>query len=220
MRSKEEAHDYRYFPDPDLLPLVIADDTIESIRSSMPELPDAKRQRFVSDLGLPEYDAEVLTASKELGHFFEEALVTCSNAKAVSNWVMGEVVRVANERAEGSESDFSDLPLTPARLGALVALIDDGTISGNIAKKVFASMIESGDEPGVIVEREGLAQVSDSGAIEGMIDEVLAANPDKVEEYKGGKDKLFGFFVGQVMKASKGQANPAAVNEMLKKKLS
>lgn len=220
MRSKEEAHDYRYFPDPDLLPLVITDDTIESIRSSMPELPDAKRQRFVSDLGLPEYDAEVLTASKELGHFFEEALVTCSNAKAVSNWVMGEVVRVANERAEGSESDFSDLPLTPARLGALVALIDDGTISGNIAKKVFASMIESGDEPGVIVEREGLAQVSDSGAIEGMIDEVLAANPDKVEEYKGGKDKLFGFFVGQVMKASKGQANPAAVNEMLKKKLS
>lgn len=219
MRSKEEAHDYRYFPDPDLLPLVVSNELLESIRASMPELPDAKRSRFVEELGLPEYDAEVLTASKELAAFFEEALTTCSNAKAVSNWVMGEVIRIANERADGAEPEFTDLPLTPARLGSLVALIEDGTISGNIAKKVFATMVESGEEPALIVEREGLAQVSDSGAIEGMIDEVLAASPDKVAEYCGGKEKLFGFFVGQVMKASKGQANPGAVNEMLKKKL-
>ncbi|MFT4570253.1 MAG: aspartyl-tRNA(Asn)/glutamyl-tRNA(Gln) amidotransferase subunit B [Hyphomicrobiaceae bacterium] len=219
MRSKEEAHDYRYFPDPDLLPLLIPAAEVERIRASMPELPAARRARFESEHALPAYDAEVLTASKELADFFEQAVAVHPNPKGISNWVMGEVIRVANERADGAEPDYVDLPLSPDRLAALVALVDEGTISGNIAKKVFQIMVDTGDEPSTIVEREGLLQVSDEGAIDAIIDDVLASNADKVEEYRGGKDKLLGFFVGQVMKKSGGKANPQVANELVRRKL-
>jgi len=219
MRSKEEAHDYRYFPDPDLLPLEIAETQIQEIRSSLPELPDERRARFESEYGLPAYDAEVLTASKELSEYFEQAVRTHSSPKAISNWVMGDVMRIANERAVDSEPDFSDLQVTPEKLAGMVALIDDGTISGKIAKTVFEKMVESGDDAATIVEREGLVQVTDEGAIGEVIEKILAANPDKVEEFRGGKDKLLGFFVGQVMKESGGKANPQAVNKLLREKL-
>ena len=220
MRSKEEAHDYRYFPEPDLLPLEIDAESIARVESELPELPDQRRERFVAEHGLPEYDAEVLTASKELSEYFEAAVAAHNNPKSISNWVMGDVIRIANERAVESEPDFSDLPVRPDNLAGMVALIDDGTISGKIAKTVFEKMVETGDEAAVIVEREGLVQVTDEGAISAMIDEILAANPDKVEEFRGGKDKLLGFFVGQVMKASGGKANPQAVNKLLRDKLS
>jgi aspartyl-tRNA(Asn)/glutamyl-tRNA(Gln) amidotransferase subunit B len=219
MRSKEEAHDYRYFPDPDLLPLVIPAAEVERIRAAMPELPADRRARFEADYGLPAYDAEVLTASRELADFFEAATAVHPSPKAISNWVMGEIIRVANERADGAEPDFADLPVTPEGLAGLVRLIEDGKISGNIAKKVFQTMSRTGEDPAAIVDREGLAQVSDAGAIEGLVDEVLAANADKVEEYRGGKDKLLGFFVGQVMQRSSGKANPQLVNEVVRRKL-
>ncbi len=222
MRSKEEAHDYRYFPEPDLLPLEIDEEWIEAIRSELPELPDARRQRFVSEYSLPEYDAAVLTTSKELADYYEAALRVHDNPKALSNWVMGDVMRVANEAAAGSESeaDYTELAVSPENLAAMVKLIDDKTISGKIAKQVFPKMVETGEAPGTIVEREGLVQVTDEGAIAEVIDGVLAANQDKVAEYRGGKDKLLGFFVGQVMKASGGKANPQLANKLLKEKLS
>lgn len=219
MRSKEDAHDYRYFPEPDLPPLAISDEWIERVRAELPELPDARRERFVSDVGLPDYDAGVLTASKELADFFEAAVAEHDNAKAIANWVMSDVIRIANDAADGDEPDFAELPLRPAQLAGLVRLIDDGTISGKIAKAVLPKMVETGDDAATIVEREGLVQVTDTSAIAAMIDDVLAANADKVDEYRGGKDKLFGFFVGQVMKASGGKANPKAVNELLREKL-
>ena len=219
MRGKEDAHDYRYFPDPDLMPLVIDDAWIARVRSEMPELPDARRQRFVSALGLPEQDAGVLTASKELADWFEEAVAAHNNAKSIANWVMGDVIRIANETAVEGEADYSKLPLTPAQLAGLVALIDDNTISGKIAKTVFQKMVGTSDDARTIVDREGLVQVTDEGAIVEVIDRVIAANPDKVEEFRGGKDKLFGFFVGQVMKESSGKANPATVNKLLKERL-
>ncbi len=220
MRSKEEAHDYRYFPDPDLLPLEIDEAWIERVRTELPELPDARRERFVTEFGLPDYDAGVLTTSKELADYYEAAVALHANAKAVSNWVMGDVIRVANEAAVDAEPDFSEPPVTPENLAAMVALIDDGTISGKIAKQVFTKMVETGDAPKAIVEREGLVQVTDEGAIAALVDEVIAANADKVAEYKAGKDKLLGFFVGQVMQKSRGKANPGAVNKLLKEKLS
>jgi aspartyl-tRNA(Asn)/glutamyl-tRNA(Gln) amidotransferase subunit B len=219
MRSKEEAHDYRYFPDPDLLPLVISQQLIDKVRAELPELPDARRERFQTQYGLPAYDAGVLTASRELAEYFEAAVTAHDNPKAISNWVMGDIIRIASEAAGEAEVDYSEIPVAPERLAALVRLIDENTISGKIAKQVFPMMVESGEDPAAIVEREGLVQVTDTGAIEAMVDEVLAANPDKVEEYRGGKDKLMGFFVGQVMKASQGKANPGVVNELLRKKL-
>ncbi|MEE8311841.1 MAG: Asp-tRNA(Asn)/Glu-tRNA(Gln) amidotransferase subunit GatB [Candidatus Binatia bacterium] len=219
MRSKEEAHDYRYFPEPDLLPLEIDAAWIEKVRGELPELPDGRRERFVTSYELPEYDAEVLTASKELSEYFEAAVAAHESPKAISNWVMGDIMRVANERAVESEPDFSNLPVSPQNLAGMIALIDDGTISGKIAKTVFDKMVETGDDARTIVEREGLVQVTDEGAIGSMIDDILAANPDKVEEFRGGKDKLRGFFVGQVMKASGGKANPQAVNKLLSEKL-
>jgi len=215
MRSKEEAHDYRYFPDPDLVPLHIDDAWIDQARSELPELPEDRKQRFITTLELPEYDAEVLTASRNLADYYEECLGFHNNAKAVSNWVMGEVTRNLND----SGMDIMACPIRPSQLADLLKLIDSGTISGKIAKTVFDEMWKSGKAPKQIVEEQGLVQVSDTGAIEAIIDEILAREAGQVEEYRNGKDKLFGFFVGQVMKASKGKANPAVVNEMLLKKL-
>jgi len=215
MRGKEEAHDYRYFPDPDLVPLVIGPAWVERIAGELPELPAAKQKRFMSDLGLPEYDAEVLTATRALTEYFEACVASHGNAKSVSNWVMGEVTRALNDNG----IDIAACPVAPARLAALLKLIDSGTISGKIAKTVFDEMWKGGRAPQDIVEEQGLVQVSDSGAIETIIDQVIAANAGQVEEYRSGKDKVFGFFVGQVMKASKGKANPAVVNELLLKKL-
>ena len=215
MRGKEEAHDYRYFPDPDLVPVIVSKEWIEEVRATLPELPEAKRTRFTAELGLPEYDAEVLAASRELAHYFEETLALFGQAKTVSNWVMGEVTRALNEDGKG----IADCPVTPALLAELLKLIENGTISGKIAKTVFDEMYKTGKPPAVIVQEKGLVQVSDTGAIETMIDEVLEKNAGQLAEYRGGKETLFGFFVGQVMRASKGKANPALVNELLLKKL-
>jgi aspartyl-tRNA(Asn)/glutamyl-tRNA(Gln) amidotransferase subunit B len=215
MRSKEEAHDYRYFPEPDLVPIKISVETIEEIRKSIPELPDAKRERFARDYGLPEYDADMLTQSRAMANYFEEATRLSNQPKTVSNWIMGELMRLLN--ADGKEID--DSPIKPDRLAGLIKMIDNGVISIKIAKTVFEEMYKNGKDAETVVQEQGLVQVSDTGAIETIIDEVIKANPGQHAEYKAGKDKLFGFFVGQVMKASKGKANPDVVNELLKKKL-
>jgi aspartyl-tRNA(Asn)/glutamyl-tRNA(Gln) amidotransferase subunit B len=215
MRSKEHAHDYRYFPDPDLLPLELDPAFIASVKAAMPELPDARRQRYVESFGLSPYDAEVLVAEKETAAYFE-ALAKGRDAKQAANWVTGELFGALNKRDLTIEAS----PVSAAALGELLDLIADQTISGKIAKDVFSAMLESGDSAKAIVEKEGLRQVTDSGAIEQAVDAVLAANPDKVADYKSGKDKLFGFFVGQAMKATGGKANPALLNEILRKKLS
>ena len=215
MRSKEEAHDYRYFPDPDLVPLIISAEWVERKRKELPELPDHKRQRFITQYALPEYDADVLTATRELSEYFEETAVFAHNPKAAANWIMGELTRSLNENGLSIEQS----PVAPKALADLLHLIDNGTISGTIAKKVFEEIWKTGATPAEIVEAQGLAQVSDSGAIEAEIDRIISANPGQVEEYRSGKDKLFGFFVGQVMKAMKGKGNPALVNEVLLKKL-
>lgn len=215
MRGKEEAHDYRYFPDPDLVPLVISNDWVEDARISLPELPDARRSRYRSELGLSDYDAEVLTATREMAEYFEACLAAGAPAKGAANWVMGEVTRALNEAGTG----IAECPVTPARLTALLQLIEKGTISGKIAKTVFDEMWQSDKAPEAIVEEKGLVQVSDTGEIEKIIDEIMAANMGQVEEFRGGKEKVFGFFVGQVMRVSKGKANPAVVNELLMKKL-
>lgn len=215
MRSKEEAHDYRYFPDPDLLPVRIDSKWIEAMRSSLPELPVTRADRFISEYKLPEYDAFMLTQEKDLADYFEEAARVSANPKAASNWIMTEVVRELNAvRKEAGES-----PLSAEYLGRLIRLIDKGAISGKIAKTVFAEMWSSGKSPEDIVAEKGLAQITDSSAIESIIDEVIKANASAVAEYRAGKEKLFGFFVGQVMKASKGQASPDMVNALLKEKL-
>ena len=214
MRSKEEAHDYRYFPDPDLLPLEISPGFVEEIRASLPELPDAKKERFVSDYGLGTEDAGLLTAERATADFYEE-VAKGRDPKLACNWVTGELFGVLNKSGLG----IGDSPVSAAALGGLIDLIADGTLSGRLAKDVFEAMAETGKEASVVVEENGLKQVSDSGAIEAEVDKVLQAYADKVAEYKGGKDKLFGFFVGQVMKATGGKANPGVVNEVLKKKL-
>jgi aspartyl-tRNA(Asn)/glutamyl-tRNA(Gln) amidotransferase subunit B len=215
MRSKEEAHDYRYFPDPDLVPLVIDEAWIQRSRAELPELPEQRKQRFMSEWALSSYDAEVLTASRSLAEYFEACVALQANAKAVSNWVMGEITRSLNDTGLSIE----ECPVTPRLLVELLKLIDGGTISGKIAKTVFEEMWQSGNDPAAIVQEKGLVQVSDSGAIEAIIDEILTKEAGQVAEYRSGKDKLFGFFVGQVMKASKGKANPAVVNELLLSKL-
>lgn len=215
MRTKEDAQDYRYFPDPDLLPVVISSAEVENLKKSLPELPLARAERFQNDLGLPKYDAFVLTAEKELADYFEEVGKTCNNYKSASNWVMVELLRELNN----DKLQITESPIKAQNLGKLISLIDKGTISGKIAKTVFIEMWKSGQDPETIVKEKGLVQVSDTGAIEKMIDEVLAANTSQVAEYRGGRTKLFGFFVGAAMKASKGQANPDLVNQILKKKL-
>jgi aspartyl-tRNA(Asn)/glutamyl-tRNA(Gln) amidotransferase subunit B len=219
MRSKESAHDYRYFPEPDLLPLVVPDAWVAELRAALPELPDARRERFVRDYGLPAYDAEVLTARKDVADYFEAAVRAHSNPKALSNWVMGDLLRVIRERRLDAALVIHEWPVPPEHLAALVRLIDDDTISGKIAKTVFERMLTSGVAPETIVAEQGLGQVTDSDAIDAAVAAVLEANPDKVAEYRGGKDKLFGFFVGQVMKATQGKANPQKVNERLRQRL-
>ena len=214
MRSKEEAHDYRYFPDPDLLPLDLSEDFIEAIRADLPELPDQKKARFVDELALSDYDASVLVAEKKVADYFEK-VAEGRDAKRAVNWVTGDLFGKLNEAGR----DIADSPVSPADLGDLIDLIADGTLSGRLAKEVFDAMFESGRPPAEIVEERGLKQVSDSGEIEALIDTIIAGNADKVADYKSGKDKLFGFFVGQVMKASQGKANPKVVNEILREKL-
>lgn len=215
MRGKEEAHDYRYFPDPDLVPVVISDDWISRVKNDLPELPETKFNRFLTEYSLPEYDADVLTSSRPLADYFEQCAQACNNAKSTANWIMGELTRALNDNGIAVEN----CPVSPAQLAGLIKLIDGGTISGTIAKKVFEEIWKNGGEAAAIVEQQGLAQVSDTGAIESAIDQIMAANMGQVEEYRGGKDKVFGFFVGQVMKAMKGKANPAVVNDLLKQKL-
>jgi aspartyl-tRNA(Asn)/glutamyl-tRNA(Gln) amidotransferase subunit B len=214
MRSKEDAHDYRYFPDPDLLPLRLDDAFIEKARSEMPELPDEKRARFVNEYGITDYDAWVLTADQSTAAFYE-TLVKGRDAKLATSWVMGDYFAYLNR--EGL--DVTTAPIGAEKLGGLLDLIADNTISGRIAKDVFEAMIESGKDAAAIVEEKGLRQITDTGTIEGIIDDIIAKNQDKVAEYRGGKDKLIGFFVGQVMKATQGKANPALVNQLLKPKL-
>ena len=214
MRSKEDAHDYRYFPDPDLLPLELEQSFVDQLKADLPELPDQIKKRMMDEYGLSSYDAGVLTEERETASFYEAAS-TGGDRKMVANWMSVELFGALNKAGRS----LSDCPITPQQLGGLVGLITDGTISGKIAKDVFAEMFETGRNAAEIIEEKGLKQVSDTSAIEAMIDEVLAANPDKVDEYKGGKDKLFGFFVGQTMKLSKGQANPGVVNQILKSKL-
>ncbi|SNB47665.1 aspartyl/glutamyl-tRNA(Asn/Gln) amidotransferase subunit B [Geobacter sp. DSM 9736] len=215
MRGKEEAHDYRYFPDPDLVPLVISDDWVEDVRLSLPELPEARKERYTAVLGLPEQDAEVLTAARETADYFESCVTAGCQPKAAANWIMGEVTRSLNEEGK----PITACPVTPQLLAALLQLMEKGTISGKIAKTVFDEMWSTGKDPATIVEEKGLVQVSDTGEIEKIIDDIMAANAGQVDEYRGGKEKVFGFFVGQVMRASKGKANPAVVNELLLKKL-
>jgi aspartyl-tRNA(Asn)/glutamyl-tRNA(Gln) amidotransferase subunit B len=214
MRSKEHAHDYRYFPDPDLLPLVIRQDFVDGIKAGLPELPDEKKARFMAEYGLNSYDAGVLVAEKASAEFFE-TVAKGRDSKMACNWVMGDFFAALNATAKTIE----DPPVTAADLGALIDLIKDGTLSGRLAKDVFALMVETGKAPAVIVEEKGMKQVTDTGAIEAAVDAVIGANPDKVAQVKDGKTALLGWFTGQVMKATQGKANPAMVNEMLAKKI-
>ncbi len=214
MRSKEDAHDYRYFPDPDLLPLVLDEAWVAGLRAGLPELPDAKRARFVSEHGLSAYDAVVLVADQETAAFFE-TVAAGRDAKLAANWMMGDFFAALNRTGRS----IADTPVSAAALGQLLDLLADQTINGRIAKEVFEAMVETGELPAVIVESRGLRQVTDTGAIDRAVEAVLAANPGKLAEFKAGKDKLFGFFVGQVMKAMAGKGNPALVNEALRQRL-
>ncbi|MBV9750595.1 MAG: Asp-tRNA(Asn)/Glu-tRNA(Gln) amidotransferase subunit GatB [Acetobacteraceae bacterium] len=215
MRSKEDAHDYRYFPDPDLLPLVLDEAWVEGLRDGLPELPDAKRARFMRDYGLPAYDSGVLVAETETAAYFE-SVAAGRDPKLVANWVLGDLFAALNRTGRS----IADSPVSAAHLGRLLDLLADNTINGRIAKEVFEAMVETGDEPAAIVEARGLRQVVDTGAIDAAVNQVLAANADKLAEYRAGKEKLFGFFVGQVMKAMQGKGNPALVNEALRQRLS
>jgi len=215
MRSKEEACDYRYFPDPDLVPIVIDEAWVEGLRKTIPELPEQKRERFVSSYKIPEYDAGVLTVSKPLADYFEKCTALFPQPKTISNWMMGDLLRELKK----DNKDINDCPVSPSALVGLLELIESATISGNIAKGVFEEMYRTQKSANSIVEEKGLKQISDSSAIDKFVDDVIGANPDQVEEFKGGKEKVLGFLVGQVMKASKGKANPGMVNKLLKEKM-
>jgi aspartyl-tRNA(Asn)/glutamyl-tRNA(Gln) amidotransferase subunit B len=217
MRTKEEATDYRYFPDPDLLPLVLDDDFIEEVRATLPELPNAKRERFMTEYSLSPYDAGILTVSRELADYFEAVVKAAGGEpKLCANWVMGDLAGALNKEGKSIESS----PVSPKQLGELIKRIADKTISSKIAKTVFEAMYAQQGNADDIIERAGLKQMTDATSIENLIDEVLAANPHQLEQYQAGKEKLFGFFIGQVMKVSKGKANPQQLNALLKKKLS
>ncbi len=216
MRSKEEANDYRYFPDPDLLPVEISPEFIEAVRAALPELPAAKKARFVAEFELSDYDAAVLTASREMAEYYEETVKASGGlGKLAANWVMGELAGALNK----DDTDIIDSPVSAAALGQMLQRIDDGTISGKLAKQVFEAMWNGEGAPDKIIEQKGLQQISDSSAIEAVIREVLDSNPKQVEQYRGGQQKLLGFFVGQIMKATQGKANPQQVNDLLKKQL-
>ncbi|MDR0270923.1 Asp-tRNA(Asn)/Glu-tRNA(Gln) amidotransferase subunit GatB [Paenibacillus sp.] len=215
MRGKEEAHDYRYFPDPDLVKVYIDEDWKNRIRETIPELPDARKARYTSEYGLPSYDAEVITSSKPIAELFEDSLKYTKDAKSVSNWIMGELLGYLNS----NNLEFSDVKMTGQGLGEMIGLIEKGTISTKIAKTVFKEMLESGKLPQQIVEEKGLVQISDEGAIKSIVEQVVAANPQSVEDYRAGKQKAIGFLVGQVMKESRGKANPAIVNKLLEEVL-
>lgn len=215
MRSKEHAHDYRYFPEPDLVPVKVSEAWLAEIRGRMPELPQAMRKRFIEGYGLKEYDANVLTQTRDIAEYYEVVAKASGDPKIAANWVMVELQGVLNSDGK----TFAESPVTAERLGELVGLIVKGTLSGKLAKDIFPKMYQSGESAQVIMEREGLQQISDTGAIQKIVDDVLAANPKQVEQYKSGKTQVIGFLVGQVMKASKGQANPGMANEMLKAKL-
>jgi aspartyl-tRNA(Asn)/glutamyl-tRNA(Gln) amidotransferase subunit B len=215
MRSKEDAHDYRYFPEPDLVPLRIGDEWLSRIRSEMPELPGTRRARFIDEYGLREYDADVLTASRPVAEYFETVARVSGDPKTAANWVMGDLMGAL--KAEGKE--IGDSPVSAAHLGELVGMIAKGELSGKLAKEVFPKMIETGYAPAAIVEREGLKQISDSGALEQAVEEVIAQNPKQVDQYRGGKTTVINFLVGQVMRATRGQANVAVVTEIFKRKL-
>ena len=216
MRSKEHAHDYRYFPEPDLVPLRVSEHWLHEIQSRLPELPADRRGRFVTQHGIREYDAQVLTLTRETGDYFEAAVKVSGDGRSTANWVVGDLMGLL--KAAGKE--IADSPVKPEHIGELVVLINKGELSGKLAKEILPRMFETGESPAAIMEREGLKQISDTGALEKIVDDVIAGNPKQVEQYKSGKTAVLGFLVGQVMKASRGQANPAAVNEVLKKKLS
>jgi len=216
MRSKEEAHDYRYFPDPDLMPVVIEDKMLDEIKKQMPELPDAKKNRFIEKFALPSYDAEILTSSRELADYYEKILTVTSDYKSASNWVMTEVLKVVNEE----KIDISDFPVSPENLGKLIELINNKTISGKIAKDVFTEMLKSNRDPETIVKEKNLVQITDSSEIESIVEKILSNNQKQVEEFLSGKEKVLGFLVGQIMRETKGKANPQIVNDILRDKLS
>ena len=215
MRTKEDAHDYRYFPEPDLAPIVLSDEYVENIKASLPEMPNVRRDRYINELGLPEYDATQITNSKHMAEFFDKAVAKCGNAKLVSNWIMSDLSRKLNE----TEMEITEVKFTAENLGELIELIDKGTISSAIAKKVFEFMYESGDNPAKIVEEKGLVQITDESAIKEIVVSVINENEQSVQDFLNGKDKAVGFIVGQVMKASKGKANPGVVNKLIMEEL-
>lgn len=213
MRGKEDAHDYRYFPDPDLVPLIIDKEWVDQVRSTLPELPVAKRERFIAEYGIPEMDVNVLVSNKAYADFYEEIVKAHDNPKSAANWLMSDMLRVINEK----NCTIDEVGISPVQLAEIIKLIDDGKINSKTAKNVFDDVVETGKSPNKIVEEKGLVQISDSGAIEKAVQDVIDASPNEVERYKGGDKKLQGFFVGQVMKATKGKANPKLVNELLAK---
>jgi aspartyl-tRNA(Asn)/glutamyl-tRNA(Gln) amidotransferase subunit B len=215
MRSKEEAHDYRYFPEPDMVYLRVDEEWIKEIGRSIPELPGVKKKRYMDEFGLPEYDAVVLISSKSLAAFFDECVKNGGNPKSISNWIMGEVLRILNEKG----IEIEDVKFKPSDLIKLMDLVDNGTISGTIEKKVFKDMFETGESPEVIVATKGLAQVSDEGVIRGMVNRVINETPKSIEDFKNGKSKVLGFLVGEIMRASRGNANPQIVNKLLNEEL-
>jgi aspartyl-tRNA(Asn)/glutamyl-tRNA(Gln) amidotransferase subunit B len=215
MRGKEEAHDYRYFPDPDLVPLSIDESWIEEIRKSLPELPSEKRERFIKEYHIPHYDATILTSTKPLSEYYEATVHEFPEPKTVSNWIMGDLLR----ELKRDEREIDECPVTPRHLAEMLSMIKDGTISGKIAKDVFEEMYQTGERPGKIVRDKGWTQILDIGEIERAIEKAIQANPKLVEDFRKGKEKLFGFFVGEVMKETKGKANPKLLNELLKEKL-
>jgi aspartyl-tRNA(Asn)/glutamyl-tRNA(Gln) amidotransferase subunit B len=215
MRSKEEAHDYRYFPEPDLPPIVVDNAWIDRIKAGLPELPDQKRQRFIKAYGLPEYDSEIMTTERSVADWFEDTVKAGGQAKAVSNWIMGDLMRIMNEE----NKTIDEMPIRPAQLAGMLKLVDDGTISGKIAKTVFEEICSSGKDADEIVKEKGLVQISDTGEIEKAVDDILSKHQAEIERFRAGDEKLLAFFVGQVMKVTKGKANPKVLNELLMKKL-
>jgi aspartyl-tRNA(Asn)/glutamyl-tRNA(Gln) amidotransferase subunit B len=215
MRSKEESHDYRYFPDPDLLPVIVSEEWKNKIVNYMPELPKVRKQRFINDYKIPEYDSEILTSSKELADYYENVLRVTDDYKSASNWVMGDILKVINE----NKISITEFIVSPDNIGKLINLINNKTISTTIGKEVFAELLKENKDPQIIINEKNLVQISDSSQLETIIDEIIASNEKQVEEYRNGKEKVLGFLVGQIMRETKGKANPQVVNEILMQKL-